>query len=75
MRNLFLSLSIVMLFNFANVKWTVDSSKSLFTTLTLRVGEYVSGYNPFRLWFDNFGNHFWFTFNNKTNKCIFNISD
>lgn len=73
MRNLFLSLSMVMLFNLANAQWTTDSSGAAFTTQTLRVGEYNTGYNPLRFWFDNTADNFWFRLKNNTDKQIFTI--
>lgn len=74
MRNLFLSLSIVMLFNLANAQWTVDGSSTLFTTYSLRIGEYNGGVHPYSMWYNPAADHFWFGMRNDTNKSIFSVS-
>ncbi|MBC3844831.1 hypothetical protein H8K90_00430 [Winogradskyella echinorum] len=74
MRNLVLSLSTLMLFNFVHAQWTTDSSGALFTTQTLRIGEYNTGKNPYRMWYEPSADHFYFAMKNNTDKSVFSVS-
>ena len=74
MKNVFLSLSFLMLFNFGNAQWTVESPVDLSTVQTLKIGSYNNGFYPYRMWHDTSNDNIYFGINNSTNKSIFNVS-
>jgi len=74
MRNLFLSLSIAMLFNFANAQWTLDQLGRLSSSNQgVGIGPTTTGFHHFNFTDNIVTDSWWFGLKSDNNKDIFSV--